>query len=73
MKKNILLIATIAFASSVLVSSCKKPLGKCDEFFEKGCETTEEYVPVCGCNDKTYANKSYAECAGVEYVNGSCN
>lgn len=73
MKKNILLIATIAFASTILVSSCKKPLGKCDEFFEKGCATTEDYTPVCGCNDKTYANKSFAECAGVEYVNGSCN
>ena len=35
--------------------------------------TTQEYVPVCGCNNKTYANSSYAECAGVDYVNGSCD
>ena len=72
MKKNILLIATTIFAAVVLMNSCNKPLGKCDEFFEKGCVTTEDYTPVCGCNDKTYANKSLAECAGVDYVNGSC-
>ena len=34
MKKNILLIAALAFAATILVSSCKKPIGKCDEFFE---------------------------------------
>ena len=73
MKKNILLIAALAFAATILVSSCKKPIGKCDEFFEQGCPTTQEYVPVCGCNNKTYANSSYAECAGVGYVNGSCD
>jgi hypothetical protein len=73
MKKNILLIASTAFITILLASSCKKPLGKCEEFFEKGCVVTNEYIPVCGCNDKTYANKSFAECAGVEYVNGSCD
>ncbi|MEN8927232.1 MAG: hypothetical protein ABF242_04160 [Flavobacteriales bacterium] len=73
MKKNILLIASVAFAAVLLSTSCKKPLDSCTEFFEQGCDTTTEYEPVCGCNEKTYANKTYAECAGVDYVDGACN
>ena len=73
MKKNILSSISVVFVTLVIVASCKKPIGKCEEFFEKGCETTQDYAPVCGCNDKTYPNKSYAECASVEYVNGSCD
>ncbi len=73
MKKNRILIVSLSLSFIALASSCNKPLGKCEEFFEKDCNVTSEYIPVCGCNDKTYANKSYAECAGVEYVNGTCD
>lgn len=72
MKKNIVLIASAALLLSSLFSSCAKITG-CDELFEEGCVTTVDYTPVCGCNDKTYANKSFADCAGVDYVNGSCD
>jgi len=72
MKKTVLIIAAVVFAIA-LSSSCKKPIGKCAEFFEKGCVVDATYYkPVCGCNDKTYANSTYAECAQVEYEDGSC-
>lgn len=73
MKKNSVLITSVLLAFMAIASSCNKPLGKCEEFFEQDCNVTSDYAPVCGCNDKTYANKSYADCAGVEYVNGSCD
>ena len=34
---------------------------------------TTEYVPVCGCNNVTYANSCSAEAEGiVDYVSGAC-
>ncbi len=35
---------------------------------------TTEYVPVCGCNNVTYANSCSAEAEGiVDYVSGACD
>ena len=66
--KITLTVAALALGLFTL-TNCGK---KCEELFEEGCVTTQEYEPVCGCNDKTYANKSYAECAGLEYSEGKC-
>jgi hypothetical protein len=67
--KITLTVVTLALGLFVL-TNCGK---KCEELFQEGCVITQEYEPVCGCNDKTYANKSYAECAGLEYSEGKCN
>ena len=72
MKKNLLIAASIIFAVAMF-SNCTKPLGDCEEFFEKDCVVDATYYQaVCGCNGKTYANSTYAECAQVEYEDGAC-
>lgn len=52
-------------------ASCSKEI--CEENPKNDCICTEQYLPVCGCNHKTYSNACKAECAGItSYVSGAC-
>lgn len=70
MSAKITLTFMITAIALLTLTNCNK---KCEELFQEGCVTTQDYTPVCGCNGKTYANKSYAECAGLDYSEGKCN
>jgi len=60
----------VLFASFIL-ADCSKD--HCEENPVDGCVSTKEYMPVCGCNQKTYGNASEAKCAGItSFVSGPC-
>ena len=53
-------------------TSCKK--SDCEEQLKANCFCTQQYDPVCGCNDITYGNACMAECNSItEYVKGECD
>lgn len=68
MKTKLFAILTF-FALSLTVTSCKE---ECTELYIEDCDVSSDYDPVCGCNGKTYANSTYADCAGVDYTDGKC-
>ncbi len=38
----------------------------------KNCICPQVWMPVCAENGKTYSNACFANCAGVKFVQGSC-
>jgi Kazal-type serine protease inhibitor domain len=61
-------ILTIVIASF----GCSKDEA-CVEKIKENCVCTQQYEPVCGCNNKTYGNACEAACASIEVAHtGEC-
>lgn len=64
-----------SFPLFLLAATChhNKPTQPCEENPIADCFCTEQYDPVCGCNNKTYSNECMAKCAGITtYTKGPC-
>ena len=65
-------ILAISIIILIPFTSCTKH--ECLERKNDNLICTEQYEPVCGCNNVTYSNACYAQRAGASYyTNGACN
>ncbi|MEM7162379.1 MAG: Kazal-type serine protease inhibitor domain-containing protein [Bacteroidota bacterium] len=67
--------AFLLILSLILFLSCaQKDIHQaCVEKPNPDCFCTEQWDPVCGCNQKTYSNACHAQCAGIlQFESGEC-
>lgn len=65
-KYFVLLVLSMAFVG------CSED-ENCVEKIKADCMCTQQYEPVCGCNNKTYGNACEAGCASIEVAyTGEC-
>ena len=71
MKK--ILFATFLVCAALAACKSNKISKDCKGKPNPDCLCTEQYQPVCGCDNQTYGNACVAKCAGVKtYTQGKC-
>jgi len=75
MKKRFFLLIFIPF---LMATQCEDDLRAIDcidsSLIDEKAICTEEYAPVCGCNEVTYSNLCKAKVAGITtFSNGACD
>lgn len=72
--KNSVSLLLVFFVFLTFFSNCKTKFNKsCEAVENPDCVCLQIYEPVCGCNDVTYPNSCYAECASItDYEQGEC-
>lgn len=71
--KNLILWVILLVQIPVSCKSIQKNSADCNENINSECMCTMEYRPVCGCNQKTYANPCMAACANIhQFTEGPC-
>jgi hypothetical protein len=73
MKRSFLFLSVI----TVMLAGCNCD-DNCGEQNPMNCDLvdlSDEYIPVCGCDDVTYQNAGHAECIGriSEYTEWECD
>ena len=60
----------------LLLTGCsptKTDNSDCNAEAINGCVCTQQYDPVCGCDNKTSGNACTARCAGIKsFIKGEC-
>jgi hypothetical protein len=69
MKTSFLVLASLG----CIMTSCSSK-NNCEPVSNpQNCIITFDINPVCGCDGKTYDNRTEAECFGVSYRPGPCD
>tara|TARA_Y100000991_G_scaffold79034_1_gene59449 strand:- start:260 stop:496 length:237 start_codon:yes stop_codon:yes gene_type:complete len=68
-------IIVFTVASILFLFGCNTEDNNCIELdSRREIACTKEYIPICGCNNKTFSNKCEASAWGIDvYSHGACS